>query len=144
MCQYKPSFTDGLVYNAFATINGRRKQSYYRFSRRYVNWTEEGGVKMAKEPTKDYRWSAWHPFDTEVVNTSVPDKPGVYEVRSDVEFGRLKGSSPLVTIGSAVASLRKRLCEQRFPNTTGYLKRVERWPVRASYTLEFRSATNRI
>ena len=45
---------------------------------------------MAREATKEYRGSAWHLFDAEVANTSVPDKPSVYEVRADFKFGRLK------------------------------------------------------
>ena len=96
---------------------------------------------MAREATKEYRWSAWHLFDAEVANTSVPDKPGVYEVRADFEFGRLKGSSPVVTIGSAVASLRKRLCEQRFRNTLRYQNRAEKWLAQAGHKLEFRYTT---
>lgn len=97
---------------------------------------------MARDATKEYRWSAWHPFNVEVANTSVPDKPGVYEVRSDVEFGRLKGSSPMVTIGSARASLRKRLCEQRISDPIRYQNRAEKWLAQAGrHILEFRYAT---
>lgn len=96
---------------------------------------------MAREPTKGYRWSAWYPFDTEVANISVPDKPGVYEVRADVEFGRLNGSSPLVTIGSAVASLRKRVYEQRIGDPIRYQNRAEKWLAQAGHILEFRYTT---
>jgi len=96
---------------------------------------------MANEALRSYSWSAWHRFDAEVARATVPDEPGVYEVRTDFEFGRLKGNSPLVTIGSAVLSLRKRLCEQRFRNALRYLNRAEKWLVQASHTLEFRYAT---
>ena len=96
---------------------------------------------MAREATKEYRWSAWHLSDAEVANTSVPDKPGVYEVRADCEFGRLKGSSPVVTIGSAVASLRKRLCEQRIGDPIRYQNRAEKWLTQAGHELQFRYST---
>lgn len=96
---------------------------------------------MAREATKEYRWSAWHLFNAEVVNTSVPDQPGVYEVRTDCEFGRLKGSSPLVSIGSTVASLRKRLCEQRIGNPIRFQNRAEKWLTQAGHELQFRYST---
>ena len=96
---------------------------------------------MAKEATKKYRWSAWHSFDAEIAGISVPAEPGVYEVRAALEFGRIKGSSPVVTIGSAIASLKKRLCEQRFGNALRYQNRAEKWLVQAGHTLEFRYTT---
>ena len=48
---------------------------------------------MARETTTDYRWSPWHLCDAEVADTSVPDKPGLYEVRADFEFGRPRRST---------------------------------------------------
>ncbi len=35
-----------------------------------------------------YSWSPWHRFDDEAVKASVPHRLGVYEVRTDFEFGR--------------------------------------------------------
>lgn len=84
------------------------------------------------------KWSPWHYLN---VDTAVPDEPGVYEIRTNLEFSRLRGSSSLVTIGSATVSLRKRLCEQRFNNAVRYQNRAEKWLTRAGYTLEFRFTT---
>ncbi len=96
---------------------------------------------MAREATKQNRWSAWYLFNVAVANTSVPDQPGVYEVRADCEFGRVKGNSPLVTIGSAVASLRKRLSEQRIGDPIRYQNRAEKWLTQAGHELQFRYST---
>lgn len=96
---------------------------------------------MANEALRPYSWSTWHHFNAELARTTVPDEPGVYELRTDYEIGRLKGSSPLVTIGSAARSLRKRIYEQRLLNTAKLLNRAERWLIQASHTLEFRYAT---
>ena len=84
------------------------------------------------------KWSPWHYLNADA---AVPDEPGVYEIRTNFEFSRLRGSSSLVTIGSATASLRKRLCEQRFNNAVRYQNRAEKWLTQAGYTLEFRFTT---
>ena len=86
----------------------------------------------------DREWSAWHRFDADV---EIPDEPGVYEIRTNFEFARLRGSSSLVTIGSAAPSLRKRLCEQRFTNAVRYQNRAEKWLIQAGHVLEFRYTT---
>ena len=96
---------------------------------------------MPREATKQCGWSAWHPFDAEVAHTSVPDQAGIYEVRADCQFGRLKGSSPLVSIGSAQESLRKRLCEQRIGDPIRYHNRAEKWLTEAGHELQFRYIT---
>jgi len=92
-------------------------------------------VTSAKE---NRSWSPWYRFDDESAKAAVPHRPGAYEVRTDFEFGRLKGSSRLVTIGSAKPSLRTRLCKQRFRNTVRYLNRAEKWLVYEGHILEFR------
>ena len=81
------------------------------------------------------KWSPWHHLNTDA---TVPDEPGVYEIRTDFEFSRLRGLSSLVTIGSATTSLRKRFCEQRFNNAVRYQNRAEKWLIQAGHTLEFR------
>jgi len=93
---------------------------------------------MVVSAPKSYSWSPWCRFDDEESKASVPNIPGVYEIRTDYEFGRLKGNSRLVAIGSAKKSLRTRLCRQRFRDTARYLNRVEKWLVKESHTLEFR------
>ena len=89
--------------------------------------------------TKD--WSIWFRIDDEAAKKTVPIKPGVYEVRTNFDIGRLRGSSPLVTIGSAVTSLRKRLCDQRFGRPVRFLNRAEKWLDYEKYPLEFRYCT---
>ena len=92
-------------------------------------------VTSAKENSS---WSPWCRPDDHLAKAAVPHGPGVYEIRTDFEFGRLKGSSRLVTIGSAKDSLWKRLCEQRFGNPVRYLNRAEKWLVYEDHILEFR------
>jgi len=92
-------------------------------------------VTSAKEKSS---WSPWYRSDDHLAKAAVPHSPGVYEIRTDFEFGRLKGSSSLVTIGSAKDSLSKRLYEQRFGNPVRYLNRAEKWLVYEDHILEFR------
>jgi len=96
------------------------------------------GLLMVTSAKESHFWSPWYRFDDESAKAAVPHRPGVYEVRTDFEFGRLKGSSRLVTIGSAVPSLRTRLCRRRFRNTARYLNRAEKWLVQEGHILEFR------
>ncbi len=59
----------------------------------------------------NYQWSRWFSLDDGAAKQNVPDKPGIYEVRANFEFGRLRGKSQIVSIGRAIPSLQKRLCE---------------------------------
>jgi hypothetical protein len=67
----------------------------------------------------ELRWSQWYPLAQQPFSIPVPDVPGIYEIRTDHEFGRLRGQSRIVYIGSAARgnspSLRKRLLESAFP-----------------------------
>jgi len=91
-------------------------------------------VTLAK---KDSSWSPWYQTDDDAAKAVLPHKPGVYEIRSDFEFGRVKGRSSLVSIGSAKDSLYKRLCEQRFGDWVRYMNRAEKWLVHEGHILEF-------
>ena len=86
-------------------------------------------------------WSDWYPLDLQSLTVAVPDSPGIYEVRTDFEFGRLRGSSQMVWIGSAKRSLKQRLLRQRVSDPDRYLSRTEKWLRQAGHTLEFRYAT---
>ena len=84
-------------------------------------------------------WSEWRPLLPQVVSEFVPDLPGIYEIKTDREFGRLNGSSRIVYIGSAARntpSLRKRLLG-RISN--GSLAEKRLWEHERN--LEFRFAT---
>jgi hypothetical protein len=88
-------------------------------------------------------WSPWYDIDNQEAKDALPMTPGVYQVRTDFEIGRLKGSSRIVSIGSAAPSLRQGLREQRFHKTARwkYLDRAEKWLLHGGHTLEFRYLT---
>jgi len=91
----------------------------------------------------EFDWSQWYPLSQQSL-ANVPDVPGIYEIRTDYEFGRLNGVSRVVYIGSAARrgkpSLRKRL-GGRIANPEGNLSGAEKLLVRAGHALEFRFAT---
>lgn len=84
-------------------------------------------------------WSEWRQLLKQVVGEFVPDLPGIYEIRTDREFGRLKGTSRIVYIGSAARntpSLKRRLLG-RISN--GSLAEKRLW--KHGGNLQFRFAT---
>jgi hypothetical protein len=95
---------------------------------------------MFSESINEHRWSDWRRFDDTRVLEALPDDPGVYEVRTDFEIGRLHGSSSLVTIGRA-KNLRDRRDKQKVGDTTRYLNRAEKWLLKENHVLEFRYLT---
>ena len=92
---------------------------------------------MSNESNDKYSWSVWYRFDDEEILASLPNESGVYEVRTDFEISRLRGSSPLVTIGRA-KGLKERRDKQKVGDTIRYLNRAEKWLLRANHALEFR------
>jgi len=70
----------------------------------------------------------------------IPDSPGVYQVLTNTAFGRLTGSSRIVSIGSAKRSLRRRLAGERMKDPKRYLSRAEKWLLDAGHELWFRFA----
>jgi hypothetical protein len=91
----------------------------------------------------EFRWSKWYPLSQVLVarDEDVPDEPGVYEIRTDYEFGRLRGSSRVVYVGSTVKSLKERLVHQRIKNPKKNLSGTEKLLREAGHALEFRFAT---
>jgi len=91
----------------------------------------------------EFDWSQWYSLSQQSL-ANVPDVSGIYEIRTDYEFGRLNGVSRVVYIGSAARrgkpSLRKRL-SGRIANPEGNLSGAEKLLVRAGHALEFRFAT---
>jgi hypothetical protein len=89
-------------------------------------------------------WSPWYDIDDETAKDALPTTPGVYQVRTDFEIGRLRGSSRIVSIGSGAPSLRQRLREQRFHRTARWrhLNRAEKWLLHGGHALEFRYLKN--
>jgi len=87
-----------------------------------------------------WNWSPWYPMDPSSSNIAVPDSSGIYEIRTDYEFGRLRGNSTLIYIGSA-ASLRRRFQGQRFVDPERYLSRTEKLLLKGGHVVDFRYAT---
>lgn len=85
-------------------------------------------------------WSGWHSLDRETVEKCVPDEPGVYEIRANSSFNRVRGASPVVYIGSAsqgeAPSLKRRLL-QRITDGKRYSTPEERTFVQNGYNFEF-------
>jgi len=85
-------------------------------------------------------WPKWYDFNSPP--TIVPSCPGVYEIRTDFEFGRLRGKSAVVYIGSAAKSLRERLINQRCAEPNQNLSRAEKLLCQVGHSLEFRYAVS--
>lgn len=90
----------------------------------------------------EFNWSPWHLLTPQSLSAKVPDQPGIYEIRTDYEFGRLRGRSRVVFVGSAargrIPSLRARLIDQRIGNPNRYLSGAEKLLREAGHALEFR------
>jgi len=103
------------------------------------NRTKDTGLNMRRhlEGTRmhEFHWSEWYPLSPRDIG--IPDEPGIYEIRTDYEFGRLRGSSRVVYIGSTMNSLKQRLVHQRIKEPS----RTEKLLRKAGHALEFRFAT---
>jgi len=80
------------------------------------------------------RWSDWKPYTSDIVRADAPQEPGIYEVRTTFEFGRLNGSSRVVYIGVGERGLRKRLIGKEPPSAEWWLREKDhpleiRWAV---------------
>lgn len=95
-------------------------------------------MRMTHKISEEYgSWSVWYRFDDHIILAKLPNKPGVYEVRTDFNINRLNGSSPIVTIGRA-KDLKERRYKQKAGDTTRYLNRAEKWLLNSKHALEFR------
>ena len=81
----------------------------------------EGPIQVRKN---EKTWSNWNALNSVSQNAKVPNSPGVYEVQTDFTFGRLNGNSPIIYIGSAATSLKKRLLDERIGKPDRYLSSV--------------------
>ena len=90
----------------------------------------------------EFDWSEWYPLSQQSL-TNIPAMPGIYEIRTDYEFGRLNGISQVIYVGSAAhgikPSLRKRL-GGRIADPEGNLSGAEKLLLAAGHALEFRFA----
>ena len=98
-------------------------------------------IKRHPEGTSmhEFHWSEWYPLSLRDVD--IPDEPGIYEIRTDYELDRLRGSSRVVYVGSTVKSLKGRLVQQRIKEPKENLTRTEKLLRKAGHALEFRFAT---
>jgi len=81
------------------------------------------------------QWSDWFSLSEETVSL-VPEKQGIYEIKTDHEINRLRGKSRIVSIGRAVPNLKSRL-SGRIYNPVRYMNRCEKWLVHNNHKLEF-------
>lgn len=90
-----------------------------------------------------FGWSEWYLLSQQSL-PNIPDAPGIYEIRTDYEFGRLNGVSQTVYIGSAARNSQPSLMRRlggRIKDPRKNLSRTEKFLIRAGHTLEFRFAT---
>ncbi len=83
-------------------------------------------------------WSDWYPLIKDSLRY-IPDQPGVYEIRTNYEFGRLKGKTNLVYVGRTDRgnSLKERL-KGRIDKRKDILTKAEWFLLDNGHPLEFR------
>lgn len=80
------------------------------------------------------QWSDWFSLSEETV-LLIPEKQGIYEIRTDYEINRLRGKSRIVSIGRAVPNLKSRL-SGRVYNPARFMNRCEKWLTCNNHKLE--------
>jgi hypothetical protein len=94
---------------------------------------------MDNEFFEGYKWSKWYRLGDEAAKEDIPEKPGIYEIRADFEFGRLKGKSQIIYVGRATKqSLQNRLAKGKLKNLVKNLDRPDKWLYDAKQTILFR------
>ncbi|MFC1952601.1 hypothetical protein ACFLWR_00525 [Chloroflexota bacterium] len=87
----------------------------------------------------DINWTEWYSIKDKQAINSIPEKPGVYQIQTDIEFNRLNGSSDIVYIGRARPSLKERLARTKLNDFT-QLDRSNKWLLANNKALKFRYA----
>jgi hypothetical protein len=82
-------------------------------------------------------WSGWYDWDDKKVLEKLKNQAGIYEVQTDIEFGRLRGCTRTVTIGRT-KKLYQRRVTQKAKNPGRNSNRAEKWLVIAGHKLKFR------
>ena len=104
----------------------------------YYPITEKEAMDWVESHTWEIKWSPWYRLDDKVAKQNIPNKPGIYEIRTEYEFGRLRGKSNILSIGRAIPSLRNRLGQGRLANLVRNLDRPEKWLFSAKQMIWFR------
>ena len=74
----------------------------------------QGHSNTVKETTKLGRWSDWFTLERcALLKENVSHEPGIYEIRLNREFGRVRGTTRIVNIGMAAKSLNDRVYRQK-------------------------------
>ena len=91
------------------------------------------------EDVDRYRWSDWFPLECcHLLEDNVPKKPGIYEIRLNREFGRVRGTTRIVNIGMAAKSLNTRVYRQKACDPDGHHSGTMKWLALEDATFEVR------
>lgn len=104
----------------------------------YEETTEQEALDFVKSHSWEIEWSPWYRLDDSVAKKNIPDKPGIYEIKTEYKFGRLRGESDILSIGKATPSLRNRLGKGRLANLVRNLDRPEKWLFNSKHMIWFR------
>ena len=86
-----------------------------------------------------YRWSDWFPLACcALLKENVPHQPGIYEIRLNREFGRVRGTTRIVNIGRALDTLYQRVYRDKACNSSRHHAGTMKWLVLEDATFEVR------
>lgn len=86
-----------------------------------------------------YQWSDWFPLlCCALLEKNVPHEPGIYEIRLNREFGRVRGTTRIVNIGRARDSLYKRVYRDKACNSLHHFSGTMKWLVLEDAKFEVR------
>jgi hypothetical protein len=86
-----------------------------------------------------YRWSDWFPLACcALLKENVPRQPGIYEIRLNREFGRVRGTTRIVNIGRALDTLYQRVYRDKACDPDRNYSGTMKWLALENATFEVR------
>lgn len=86
-----------------------------------------------------YKWSDWFSLECcALLKVNVPRKPGIYEIRLNREFGRVRGTTRIVNIGRARDTLYKRVYLDKACNPQQHHSGTMKWLAREDAKFDVR------